>query len=140
MSKPVQVFFVYYKKSELLSSVSGLAGFPSEANNPTIILSSSKLYDLQSDAVVVEYSICSSQIRSSVSGVTNSLAQTQFNIFDQLIIPNSTVGGVTINDTTYRAPKRITQDWFGRKVILSHAESVYPEKEVFEIHVYDEEL
>lgn len=140
MCSPVQVFLLYSRRSELMTGIAGLTAFPSRQNVRNIVLNSSKLYDLQSDAVVGELSISISQIGSTVSGVINSLIQAQYNIFDQLIIPNTATGSITINGTINTPVKHVSQDWFGRKVIIQHLDNTDPDIEAFEISVYSEEL
>ena len=140
MSSPVQVFLVYFKISELVRGLAGLNAFPSVQNVRDIIFNSFNLYDLESNNVVGEFTYSNLEIGSIVPGVINILSQAQFNIFDQLIIPNATSGAIRINGTINRPVKHITQDWFGRKVVIQHIDSEDPDKEVFQISVYAEEL
>jgi len=139
MDNPVQVFLVYSKRSELISRVAGLSGFLSASSARDIILTSSNLYDLNNDKHVGELTVTTTSIGSIVPGVVNNLYQTQINIFDQLIIPNSSSGAITINGTVNRPVKHITQDWFGRKVVIEDKDDNIDETQVLKISVYAEE-
>ena len=135
-----QTFYIYTLYTELNNSFGHLEGYnsnPLEKNNRTITMGSSKIYDLQTDEIIGEISLSNTAIGSIVPGVTNNLIQSQYNIFDKLIIPNSTSGFLFANNTIFSPAKHITQDWFGRKVVLTSLENENHDKRALKIEVHN---
>lgn len=139
----VEIFYIYTLYSELNKSFGYLEGYnsnPLEKNNRTITMGSSKIYDLQTDEFIGEVSLINTAIGSIVGGVTNNLIQSQYNIFDKLIVPNSTSGFLFANNTIFSPVKHITQDWFGRKVVFTSLQNENPDKRALKIEVYSQSL
>jgi len=134
MCKPVQTFLVYFLISEYLASRGDIEGYNSDPFSKAIrrvTMGSSKLYELHANTEIGEQTLQQFQIQSIVPNVRNYITQNQINIFNQLIIPNISSGFIEADNgghdpnpyknlNYYFPEKIISQDWFGRKVVMNH--------------------